>query len=159
MTDIDIAAITARAEAATPGPWVQGQIHRESINHSDATRPGYIGDTSRDLNGNYEADATFIAHAREDIPALLAENARLREGRASDAQLCERLAERILVLNGKVPEEQARALAAEAERDAVRAMLLQAVKQLCKSAHSGPWDDCEDCAPYKLAAVGETVTR
>ena len=70
----DIAAIKARADAATPGPW-----HDE---HTDpwgcvlsgdygwiAPRgwPQYDVDTEQG-----KADAEFIAHARTDVPALLA---------------------------------------------------------------------------------------
>ena len=50
MTDLDLDAIEARADAATDGPWVVKLL-----------------------------DAEFIAHARTDVPALVAA---LREARA-----------------------------------------------------------------------------
>lgn len=59
-----LAEIQARAEAATPGPW-----HEEAGNvHVEHGRLATIG-------GTYVTavpDAEFIAHAREDVPALVA---------------------------------------------------------------------------------------
>lgn len=73
--DIDIAAITRRAEAATEGPWVQF-LDRETIIIMPAGRDGDIAT----VDGlNYDADAAFIGCARQDIPALLAERAELIE--------------------------------------------------------------------------------
>lgn len=74
MTKLDIEAIKARAEAATEGPW---EVSSEG--------PGYpVGIFSRlgtksartviypdDDYETGEPDLEFIAHAREDIPALL----------------------------------------------------------------------------------------
>lgn len=85
---IDIDAIRARAEAATPGPWewnterfkggwsgITGKDNAEILfpNHCNDGDDGYawFEDFPND------ADAAFIAHAREDIPALLAEVDRL----------------------------------------------------------------------------------
>lgn len=90
-TEERIEEIQARTEAATGGPWVAGptpgylmamqdehgmglpltirapEVHTEEI----ATVWVYCLPT--------EANAEFIAHAREDIPWLLAETARIRE--------------------------------------------------------------------------------
>jgi hypothetical protein len=65
MTDIDIDAIRRRADAATDGPWT-GANYRMAL-------AGLATST-----GNHAADAEFIAHARTDVPALLAEVERLR---------------------------------------------------------------------------------
>lgn len=46
--------IEARLSAATPGPWTRTQWEEE--------QPGVP----------WDADAEFIAHAREDVPALIA---------------------------------------------------------------------------------------
>ena len=94
MTPEELDAIEARANAATPGPWEwtrpefspssdchvllsssttisYGQTARIEV-HSDGSAYGeYNPDI--DVNG---PDATFIAHARTDIPALVA---RVRE--------------------------------------------------------------------------------
>ncbi len=80
MTEEQLAEIEARVEAATSGPW--------ELKHGD------IGSSLRDPWGedlieiysdgycgmafNHTATGTFIAHAREDVPALLAEARRLR---------------------------------------------------------------------------------
>lgn len=70
MTDEQLAAIRARCEAATGGPWEVG--HKCEI-YTRHYQVGPIGDFWE------PADARFTAHAREDIPALLAEVERLRE--------------------------------------------------------------------------------
>lgn len=84
MTDkIEIEApglegIRARAAAATPGPWFCGSDYKAGY-----LRPWEVC-LAADLpmlelrpDGSGEADATFIAHAREDVPALLSEVDRL----------------------------------------------------------------------------------
>lgn len=78
MTPEEIAEIKARAEAATPGAW-SILIHEPSLSRmvvsNDRTLDidfGYVGNRT-------EADAEFVAHARTDVPTLLAEVERLRE--------------------------------------------------------------------------------
>jgi hypothetical protein len=75
--------IRARAEAATPGPWCtdsweiyQGAEYEPGISQ-------WIGETCRGATSPEQdrADADFIARAREDVPALLAELARVRAER------------------------------------------------------------------------------
>lgn len=107
-----LAEIAERAEAATPGPWgiyeVGGGSLLEIVADLEETGCGYRGrreiarfedepldndPTHRDWTAEedwaqVQADARFAAHAREDVPALLADNARLR------AQVAELLAER-----------------------------------------------------------------
>jgi hypothetical protein len=94
LTDDDLAAIEARVNAATPGPWeAEGSLvwgPEQSTRggwgamrtESDGEGRAPLGDFN---DGEYtaslraEQDATFTAHAREDVPALLAEVRRLRE--------------------------------------------------------------------------------
>jgi hypothetical protein len=71
LTQERLDAITARCEAATPGPWkvVEGKsfgVQSENKNIANCFRA---------------ENEQFIAHARQDIPALLAEVERLREER------------------------------------------------------------------------------
>lgn len=69
--NLDLDAIRARAEAATEGPWFAWD--RAVGWNIVITRP---------------EDAAFIAAARTDVPALLAEVERLREAlAASEAQV------------------------------------------------------------------------
>jgi len=98
---MNVKEIKAREEAATPGKWEW---------NTDRYRGGYSGITGKDnaevLFPNHcndgddgaawfedfpnDADRDFIAHAREDIPALLAENERLQkelEAAKEDIQL------------------------------------------------------------------------
>jgi hypothetical protein len=77
---LDLDAIEARANAASPGPWTQWNEHEfEGPNHEPLT-----GLYSYEDGGiTYERDTIFIAHAREDVPALIAEVRRLRAALAS----------------------------------------------------------------------------
>lgn len=75
MTDDELAAIEVRAAAATPGPWVVSPELRGYEMGIDSpakwgtiVHPGAEGDGGIDSN----ADANFIAHARADVPALIA---------------------------------------------------------------------------------------
>lgn len=79
---IDLDTIEARANAATRGPWrafyddyergtwLVSQVDSEGLIHDD----GIIV-----ASGVPAADADFVAAAREDIPALVAEVRRLRD--------------------------------------------------------------------------------
>ncbi|MBS0408494.1 MAG: hypothetical protein JSR86_01155 [Proteobacteria bacterium] len=75
LTDIELARMQARCDAATPGPWLARVERREGFSGSD-----FIETSAQDIEmlGATEADYDFVAHARQDIPALLAEIERLR---------------------------------------------------------------------------------
>ncbi len=80
MNEQELKEIEARAEAATPGPW-------QAIDPADFSNqhPGW------DVNGPYTIHddedqgfmdgrtANFIAHARQDVPALCEEMRRLKD--------------------------------------------------------------------------------
>lgn len=87
---IDLATIKARCEAATPGPWsfsnptvptTFGDRPAPRIDDSSG-KPVLVEGADYDDYGYFPDDATweFIAHAREDLPALAAEVERLRTG-------------------------------------------------------------------------------
>lgn len=82
MTPEQLAEIEARAEAATPGPW---EWDRQWIEDEDEAiyvpQGATLGPTLIQLGDTYEGhryDCAFIAHARQDIPALIAEVRRLQ---------------------------------------------------------------------------------
>jgi hypothetical protein len=77
LTLARILSITGRAMAATPGPW------------------GYV----RPSGVICAPDATFIAHARADIPWLLDQ---LQAERSSDPTLDAQLLDRVLVLRAAI---------------------------------------------------------
>jgi hypothetical protein len=81
MTDEELGEITARCEAATPGPWRSYLEGRDHASGSDFIMTGEGTSRGEDieLSGATRADQEFVAHARQDIPRLLAEVARLRE--------------------------------------------------------------------------------
>lgn len=64
MTKLD--AIEARLAAATPGPWTISHHNDNQIIRGDGTS---VADTWYE---NYESNALFIAHAPDDMAALLA---------------------------------------------------------------------------------------
>ncbi|HEY9409311.1 MAG TPA: hypothetical protein VIQ30_22740 [Pseudonocardia sp.] len=79
---LDLDAIRARAEGATDGPWVVGGTAPSggvyfgtTHDPDDWDEPGVLLGTALAIDGT---DAEFIVHAREDVPALLAEVERLR---------------------------------------------------------------------------------
>lgn len=76
MTDLDLTGIRERAAAASPGPWEAGVevgVLGASLVIRDARRSAV-----RLRDGvTTTPDAAFVAHSREDIPALLAEVDRL----------------------------------------------------------------------------------
>jgi hypothetical protein len=83
LSEQQLAEIRARAEAATEGPWdpcpgmsptFYGNIQGEYLRG--------VGDIAFGVGEQAEADLAFVLHAREDVPALLAEVDRLRAERA-----------------------------------------------------------------------------
>ena len=86
MTEQELAAIEARANAATAGPWTAqtGEVLYWSPRPTKAKpNAGYTHTLMRAEQTDYasgeffavvdDTDATFIAHARTDVPALVAE--------------------------------------------------------------------------------------
>lgn len=86
---LDLDPIRARLEAACPGPWRKYNSNEGSVDYgplwavaNDAYHnPPADDDTpwiAVDVHTGLEADADFIAHARDDSPLLLAEVEHLR---------------------------------------------------------------------------------
>lgn len=73
MTEQQLQEIEARANATTPGPW---EIERNSSGWIDGIRAPNGDEIVKTDFGVYppeRPDAEFIAHARTDVPKLLAE--------------------------------------------------------------------------------------
>lgn len=96
LTADERAAIARRADAATPGPWRTWPDGTEESVESES-----VGRFICHLNSNmrqFREDALFIAHAREDIPRLLAaldaaEHARDEDGLPWESDLLVALGE------------------------------------------------------------------
>jgi hypothetical protein len=77
LTPERLAKIRTREQSATEGPWRVEDDHVNllrcvvSDNHELDVSLGYVGNRTED-------DAVFVAHARQDVPDLLAEVDRLR---------------------------------------------------------------------------------
>lgn len=101
MTDDELAAIERRAEAATAGPWdfwirITADLARVLVGSGDRTtlrgmspsdaNPLTIAKLPTNINPSgtfmHNRDCVFIAHAREDVPRLIAEIRRLRAEKA-----------------------------------------------------------------------------
>jgi hypothetical protein len=76
----ELEVIRKRAEEATPGPWkCGGDKFGDIVVYSPECRGFHNnGGEVAGLNYGSDPDAGFIAHAREDVPKLLAEIERLR---------------------------------------------------------------------------------
>jgi hypothetical protein len=74
MTEQELRKIEQRAERATPGPWKTYRSDYFALSYVDGQH--HVGSIA---SLNHVNDAKFIAHAREDIPRLIAEVRRLRE--------------------------------------------------------------------------------
>ena len=77
ITDKRLTDIRARLAAATEGPWSVDGPAQCGPGDTLTVYPVEDGGTLAYVQPSWD-DAEFIAHAREDIPALLAEIDRLR---------------------------------------------------------------------------------
>ena len=140
VTPERLAEIRARVQGATPGPWeaVAGAFGdpANGPDHMRVLREGWteaydaehtVARLEYDARGG--SDAEFIAHAREDVPALLAEVERLKRWKAEATSLFDGLQDlgRALglplgtLITGPSAVDAARSL--RAERDALAARL------------------------------------
>lgn len=111
MTKEQLDEIRARADAATPGPW---------INDDDLSITGANGtDVCIWWDLVSADDAEFIAAARTDVPALLAEIERLRAEvervRAEEREACAAILGRVARDDGRPAASRATAEWAAAE--------------------------------------------
>ncbi|MED3650001.1 hypothetical protein [Heyndrickxia sporothermodurans] len=65
LNNEQLEAIRKRAEAATEGPW---ELDEDDFGLWNRNGRNYIGSIGKSMA---DSDAEFIAHAREDVPALL----------------------------------------------------------------------------------------
>lgn len=94
MTGIDLDAIQARADGATEGPWkyrdIIGENHNVCVNAHNiaACGAGDLDPEYGDRDQQAARNAEFIAHARTDVPALIAA---VRERDATLARVRDRI--------------------------------------------------------------------
>jgi hypothetical protein len=105
MSEEQLWEIEARAAAATPGEWEYDECECELRAYTE-DKTGFVRMNpvvylSQDEDFEYyvnmsDADAEFIGHAREDVPALVAEVRRLRA----------ELAQRWIPVSERLPEDE-----------------------------------------------------
>lgn len=78
MNEQQLDEMAARCERAAPGPWLSYVEGRDHESGSNFIRTGGLNGEDLELSGASVADQDFIAHARQDLPALIAEVRRLR---------------------------------------------------------------------------------
>lgn len=76
MTDKELDEISDRCERASLGPW---KAWLEGRDHASGSNIVQTGREDIEMSGALPEDYDFIAHARQDIPHLVAEVRRLRE--------------------------------------------------------------------------------
>lgn len=169
-----LAAIRARCDAAHGAPWeVVGPAHRYDDDYEYQFAiygPGYrLGDVGD------RTTASFIAHAREDVPALLAEVERLSEDRYDKAQALAAVST-LIISNQGVPAEWNRygavvdarllkrdfesaskaAYAAAAERDVLKIEITRAAADLRHHVRHGTSFDHVIARLERLTTPGAT---
>ena len=130
LTTQQLEAIRKRVVAATAGPWIPFYGYDgEAVVVAPTNEHGEI---ATDM---YDNDAEFIAHASEDIPALLAEVERLREKNED------------MRIKVEVTDESAESIIAENER------LQNALSEIADIAD---WDyGLEHAKDITFKAIGE----
>jgi hypothetical protein len=123
----DLDAIETRTNAATPGPWCTDSWE---IYQGTAYVPGismWIGETCRGTTSPEQdrADAEFVAAARTDVPALLAEVARLKRQRE--------------YLLGQLAKRDAES----GREEAALRKLLASEEPICGDENDGDWCELE----------------
>jgi len=142
---LDIESIEARANAATPGPWVRiGDSIGADVKKCTCGVPrsvyGHESGCGIDgplITGAAIPDAEFIAAAREDVPALVAEVERLR---AIEVEALDATREFGDVL-ARAERAEAEVKRLRAQRDAVLALHYAKTE----FGHSGEWLVCAGC--------------
>ena len=146
MTSINIAAISARLLAATPGPWTNELREVWTANGTHCICDAYVDE----IESGECSDAIFIAHAPADIAALLAEVERLNgiyasavNGRAEmrTALMEERKKRPLGITEWSTVENVERVIA---ERDAANAKLAEACEHIERMATEGVSRACGD---------------
>lgn len=147
-----LSEIRARCETASKGPW---KIGKESP--SGAQNVGTLNGILTAQTTSKE-NAVFIAHAREDIPYLLAQ-LELSKAREHPVNLFPELTPQQRAENAEIVALTARAEKAEAERDAAiadikRVDCREPGGMMCKNheecykwvhEHGGRYPECDGC--------------
>ncbi len=150
MSDKELREIEERVNKATPGPWRRGTYNV----WADGERPlRFICDTDtadavreRFLMDQDDANCTFIAHARQDIPSLLETIRELQETRAFEKVKRHRFIDEALEITVEqdaelkaalVENEKLKARVAELEADARLGRMVREMPKYTELVHYG----------------------
>lgn len=145
-----LAEIKAREQAATPGPWKVGISAMITDGNGHAL---FFGEGAK-------ANAEFIAHARADIPALIAEVERLR-GVESELAYEKRANEAIPGVNSLINRSVDKIKKLKAENATLKKALMESVKCFnCSTCCYGRGKNCkkyphENCADVFIRQAQE----
>lgn len=152
-----LAEIQQRCEAATEGPWTteaDGVINKIITPNCDF----------RTFDHHMPCNAEFIAHARTDIPALLAHAAALQaqlEGQRRLTEQAENLAEKLQAQLDALTEamRQGAILYEPVIQQRVESFRRQAVEAVRAKQNSPEWRNLQgECDPDNLEVSNEVIT-
>lgn len=93
MSGVDLDAIQARAEAAALGPWMIGKDNSDRVILAGPFSALLVAKVGNVRNPLLAKDSEFIAHARTDVPALLAlvreQQAKIERVQALHSKTCD----------------------------------------------------------------------
>jgi hypothetical protein len=139
LDDARLAEIKARVEAASKGPWKVCEDYSDVLD----------GDGHQIISHFHDGDGQFTAHAREDVPALLAEVERLKAERHTTNEALTDAAETLRANRDRIAELEenlravnagwsvARGRIAEVRTEALAEAKGEVVEWLVKKAHEG----------------------
>lgn len=112
LTDEDLDAIEARANAAAPGPWVVPNLSDDRYQipfvRAAGDRPFRVAQfgwsNSHESKQRDLRNAVFVAHAREDVPRLVAEVRRL-DNEVENLRIAVTIGPRVAEVNAAVERE------------------------------------------------------
>ena len=123
MSEKELAEIEARAEAATSGPWYsedQGKVSQKGTPYHFV---GVVAIVTDPATPSAKRDQNFIAHARQDVPALCEEVRRLNGELAMAMDAVDELSRQMVEIERLTAENALAQTEAERRRNELTVML------------------------------------
>ena len=127
MNEQELKEIEALAAAATPGPWIaEHEVNEYSYFEPPSGEPAGVHTQDSEWPAQYvrsDADADFIAHARQDVPALCEEVRRLNGELAMAMDAVDELSRQMVEIERLTAENALAQTEAERRRNELTVML------------------------------------